>query len=499
MNLAPIVLFVYNRQWHTQQTIEALQKNQLAAESELFIFSDGAKNMKDAPAVEAVRSYLRSISGFKKVEIIESQTNRGLADSIISGVTEIVNKYGKIIVLEDDIVTSAYFLTFMNEGLELYADVSNVYSVNGYMFEIKTEIIDTILSPLATSSWGWGTWNNKWKVFQIAPQYINEIQNSSVLSNWFNFGEFEYSNMLSNSNSWAIRWYYSVRLKNGLGVFPTKSLVKNIGFDGTGTHYKEAKDIEQCFYNNEIKLIKKNEIDIEIHKRMLDFFSKKQSVDAPKIEKSLVKTFKQTIKKFITLLNNRNFDISEIIRAIENYRIKKCTESVVIGENSKFYEQAEIINMQQSAKKIVIGKHTHIRGQLQIFKQGGNIEIGNYCYIGENSRIWSASMIKIGNEVLIAHNVNIHDNISHPINSNERHNDFKRILGLIDYDPALIDLKAKAVIIHDKVWIGFNSIILKGVTIGEGAVIGAGSVVTKNVEPYTLVVGNPARFVRNLT
>ncbi len=124
MVLAPIVLFVYNRLSHTKQTVESLQKNYLADQSELFIFSDGPKNELDRQKVENVRKYLNSINGFKNIVIKESQENKGLANSVISGVSEIISKYGKIIVMEDDLVSAPGFLKFMNEALEFYKDNS---------------------------------------------------------------------------------------------------------------------------------------------------------------------------------------------------------------------------------------------------------------------------------------------------------------------------------------------------------------------------------------
>ena len=136
-NLAPIVLFVYNRPWHTAQTVEALQKNTLADKSELFIYSDAAKNSEVALYVKKVREYIRNISGFRKVTIMEREKNWGLANSIIDGVTTIVNKYGKIIVLEDDLVTSPYFLRFMNEALEMYENEESVASIHGYIYPIE--------------------------------------------------------------------------------------------------------------------------------------------------------------------------------------------------------------------------------------------------------------------------------------------------------------------------------------------------------------------------
>ena len=136
MNLSPIVLFVYNRPAHTQRAIESLESNRLAEESELFIFSDAPQDDKVAEGVRAVRNYLKTIKGFKKVIINERDKNLGLSGNIIAGVTDIVTRYGKVIVLEDDLVVSRHFLDFMNDALLFYENEPKVISVCGYMYPI---------------------------------------------------------------------------------------------------------------------------------------------------------------------------------------------------------------------------------------------------------------------------------------------------------------------------------------------------------------------------
>lgn len=167
MKLAPITLFVYNRPDHTNKTIEALKKNKFAKESELFIFSDGPKKQEDASKVKEVRKYLKTIDGFNDVFIKESEKNKGLANSIISGVTEVINKYRKVIVLEDDLITSPVFLEYMNFLLNRYEAEKKVYSVTGYNHPEKIMKIpkdykyDIYFNPRA-SSWSWGTWKDRW-------------------------------------------------------------------------------------------------------------------------------------------------------------------------------------------------------------------------------------------------------------------------------------------------------------------------------------------------
>lgn len=160
------------------------------------------------------------------------------------------------------------------------------------------------------------------------------------------------------------------------------------------------------------------------------------------------------------------------------------------------YDTARIVNNLPDPSAINIGAYTHVRGELLTFGHGGQITIGEYCYLGEQSYIWSAKNILIGNRVLIAHNVNIFDNSTHPLGALARHQQFKHII--TDGHPKTLDLSEQPIKIEDDVWVGCMSIILKGVTVGRGAVIGAGSVVNKDVPPYTIVAGNPAKIIREI-
>lgn len=168
-----------------------------------------------------------------------------------------------------------------------------------------------------------------------------------------------------------------------------------------------------------------------------------------------------------------------------------------IDPTSKITDTAVVRNYQNDKSKIAVGAKTIVSSELLVFRHGGKIVIGDHCFLGESTRIWSAKSIWIGNRVLIAHNVNIHDQNSHPLDSRERHEDFKLIFekGLQDN----VDYKEKEIIIEDDVWIGFNSTILKGVRIGKGAIIGANSLITSDVPPFSVVIGNPPRIIKQTT
>lgn len=165
-----------------------------------------------------------------------------------------------------------------------------------------------------------------------------------------------------------------------------------------------------------------------------------------------------------------------------------------IGEDSKLYPEAKVINFLQDKSKIQIGKSSHIRGELLVFAHGGQIVIGDDCYVGEGTRIWSGKSIVIGNRVLVSHGVNIFDSQTHSLSAQVRNEHFKKII--MSGHPKEINLDELPVVIEDDVWIACMSIILRGVHIGRGAVIAAGSVVTKDVPAWSVVAGNPARVIK---
>lgn len=265
MKFSPIVLFVYNRLDLTIKTVEALKKNELSNKSELFIFSDGSKNKEDEKKVKAVREYLKQITGFKKVKIFESKKNKGLANSIISGVTKIINKYGKVIVLEDDIVVSKYFLNYMNDALNFYQNEKKVFSISGYnrseylMSFPKDYKKDIYFNP-RTSSWGWGTWKDRWNSVDWKVKDFENFKHSKKQINEFKKIGPDLPSMLiywkeGKNDSWAVRFSYACFKQKKINVYPVLSYIKNIGFD-KGTHHKKKLRIN--IYENEVLNKKSN-------------------------------------------------------------------------------------------------------------------------------------------------------------------------------------------------------------------------------------------------
>lgn len=241
---APIVLFAYNRPEHTRKTIEALKQNEGADRSELFIYCDGPKNEAAVPKCQAVRDYANSVTGFKQVTVTERQENYGLARSVITGVTEIVNRYGRVIVMEDDLLTSRYFLEYMNLALERYKDEKKAFSVTGYShFGDGNKTLPESYFIRIFSSWSWATWKDRWDLFDADATGWERIKTDEEFRRTFDYEDsLDMSVMLRNQmeyhtiDSWAIRCYWAMFTSGGLTLFPNKGLCENIGFDGSGVH-----------------------------------------------------------------------------------------------------------------------------------------------------------------------------------------------------------------------------------------------------------------------
>lgn len=278
-NPAPIALFVYNRLWHTRQTIEALQKNHLASESDLFIFSDAAKTTVAKTSVEEVRNYIKTISRFKSVKVIEREENFGLAKSIIAGVTFLCDQYERAIVVEDDLVTSPYFLQFMNDGLEFYKDREEVMHLSGYMYPVEQSDLPDTFFLRPTSCWGWATWKRSWKYFEKDTDKLLRIFSPEMIRDFNIFGSNDYFSQIVHNkegkiNTWAIYWQATVFLKKGLSLHPKISFVQNIGHDGSGIHCEPSEMFDGTLANSyPIRFEEKIELSLFATKRLAKYFN----------------------------------------------------------------------------------------------------------------------------------------------------------------------------------------------------------------------------------
>ncbi len=297
--LAPIVLFVYNRLHHTRQTIEALQKNTLAQDSELFIFSDGYKDDVGKPKVLEVRKYIASVTGFKKISIIEKQHNEGLSASVIAGVSEVLQTSDRVIVLEDDLITSADFLVYMNQALSFYQNNLMIYSISCYTFpspHLKEVKEDVFLYP-RPASWGWATWSNRW---EKADWSMNDFtmfsQDKTAIRKFLQGGEDMYMMLLKQQKgliqSWAIRWAYVHFKENAYSVYLKKSKVRSIGTDNSGTNLPHTTKYDTPIYEAIVSFPQHILPESELIYRLKDFYR-------PSLLRKCINTYKFGVKSWL--------------------------------------------------------------------------------------------------------------------------------------------------------------------------------------------------------
>lgn len=286
MSYAPIAVFVYNRADHFKETVEALAACAEAKASELFIFSDGAKNDAAADKVNEVRALAYEVKGkdwFRNVNIIESNKNKGLAESIISGVTQVVQRFGKIIVVEDDCVASKYFLKYMNECLDYYKDNKKIGSIAGYAppIDMPVDYEADIFYAYRSCSWGWATWKDRWDNIDWKLDNIKELYGNKKMVKLFNSNGTDrflrlYRQTKGSSSSWSVKFGFHLVINDMMTVYPRYSYIKNIGCDNTGIHSK-AENGEKVKVDladaKENPVIKEVAFDKNIQKSMKKFYS----------------------------------------------------------------------------------------------------------------------------------------------------------------------------------------------------------------------------------
>ena len=236
---AAIAIFVYKRAGHARRMLETLLRNPLAAHSPISIFCDGPRGDQEAELVRAARAVVRELAP-SHARIVEQERNLGLANSVIAGVSQVVAEYGQAITLEDDIEMSPVTLDYLNEGLERYRDTKRVMHISSYMYPVRAALPDAFFYREATCSGGWATWARAWRHFEPDGRKIRQAVLDRDARRQFNTeGVMDFFGMLENQiagrvDSWAIRWYGSLWMRGGLALHPGRSLVRNIGFDGSG-------------------------------------------------------------------------------------------------------------------------------------------------------------------------------------------------------------------------------------------------------------------------
>ena len=304
-DLAPIVFFVYNRPKHTEAVLNALKKNTLAKDSLLYVFSDAAKKEKDFENVNKVREIINKIDGFKEVIVTEAETNFGCANSVISGITKVINEHGKAIIIEDDILTAPNFLEFMNEALNRYENDKRICSISGFVPNEKMaeSCKDFVFLAYRNSSWGWGTWKDRWNDVDWDMLQWENIKKDKKLWKKLQKGGQDAPYLLKLQmegfiSSWAIRFYTDNALKDKYTLFPTKTFVENIGLDGSGTHCGNVKK------SNSVVSEDLSPVDFSFPDE-LDFDNKINELFASNYKYGLKDIIRRKIKNWLVILKRK--------------------------------------------------------------------------------------------------------------------------------------------------------------------------------------------------
>ncbi|MCB4808732.1 FkbM family methyltransferase [Tamlana sp. 62-3] len=383
MNLAPILIFAYNRPLHLQQTLDALSSNSEAKHSNLYIFCDGAKpNMQelDLKKIESVQIIAKNENRFKTVSVIKRTCNYGLSKSVITGVSEVIKKYKRVIVLEDDIVVSKYFLGFINKGLEVYKNDKKVFGVTGHCFSTNKSITNNTYFLPIMSSWGYATWLDRWdKINFNGYELLKEIDNRQ-LADEINFGELQYYNMLKNqvagvNDSWAVRFYVSMFLNKGVFLYPKIPLLSNIGLDGSGIHcLANPHSFTKTGFlpTNKIDLVKE---DVVLKPKIIRVVKNENEINKNALMPKIKKLTKKLIAPELIDLVRRKFNKKrgkEISRLLKLSRFTK-TKTNILGKTVVVPDGASFVFMYNEIFIEQIYKYTSKKPEQYIIDAGANI------------------------------------------------------------------------------------------------------------------------------
>jgi acetyltransferase-like isoleucine patch superfamily enzyme len=488
MERTPVAIFAFRRPDHLRRLLISLSACHRKEACAFLIFCDGPRGPEDEAAVQAARLVAREWAAEEAAEVIESPTNRGLAASTVDEVTALCTKHGRTIVLEDDLEVSPDFLHFMLEALARYASCEEVLQISGYMFPVTPlGDNDAFFLPFGTT-WGWATWARAWARFSWQPAGALERLAQPEERRRFNLDDgYDYAELLTArlrgaNQSWGVLWYWAMFAARGVALHPRSTLVVNHGHDGSGTHCGSEPPLAAAPLWHLPAMVRWPET-TAIHTgaflRVKEFLRRNRPA---KIRHSLLARLSQ-------LLNRACHSFTPVAAARRRVR-----RQATLADTARVYPETHIENLFRRPERIVIGANSHVRGELLLYWEGGEIRIGEWSYVGAGTRIWSRHAVTIGNYVLISHLVDIHDTDGHPMDRMRRRQDIQAILGGAAPRPA--HENGAPVVIEDDVWIGFKASILKGVRIGRGAIVAAGAVVIKDVAPGTVVAGNPARVIR---
>ncbi len=483
---APIVLFVYNRPDHTRRTLEALAANDFADRSRLYVFADGPKadaSSEQRERIAEVRGVVESRRWCADVEVIASECNLGLARSVVGGVTDVVNRHGRVIVLEDDIVTSPGFLRFSNTALDLYADVPEVMQISGGMYDVAAEpAADTFFLKVMACQ-GWSTWRRAWDHLSVDVldhlahfQPYPERRRAFDIEDAASFMEQLRRNLDGRLNTWAVLWYASWLRAGGICLFPRRSLLRNVGFDGTGVHCGSGRSYlapaVDALPVTRVAVVEDAGIRAQVSAfwRQYRAVPERRSVGLRRRVGRLTGPFVEASGKVSRALLRRLVpELEPLLRQPPGVgwgRLISSSDVCRVGSH------------------VVLGDPHHLRF----------CTIGDYTYLSYGARlsyVVTGKFCSVGPNFCAGHGIHPTDGVSTApmFYSTLRQN------GVTLVTETTVD-ERRPIHIGNDVFVGMNVTILDGVTIGDGAVIGAGAVVVKDVPPYAIAVGSPARVVR---
>jgi acetyltransferase-like isoleucine patch superfamily enzyme len=484
MKHAPIVLFVYNRPGHTRRMLDALSENPEAMDSVLYIYADGPPVNATKELVgrlDEVRRIIREKKWCGEVHIRESEANRGLADSIVGGVTEVIEEHGRVIVLEDDIVTSRGFLSYMNCALELYKEDAAVMQISAYAYPVGPRPDAESYFLKTMSCWGWATWRRAWKCYEpSAAKLLAYWTRDSETGNRFNLdGSGDYIDQLranadGRKRTWAVKWFASWMATGGLCLYPRTSLAHNIGHDDTGENCATT-DVFAGPVTEDLGITRVACLEEKRMRAALAAFYRKHVTSY----REYPSTARIVIKRVSNMLG------LGFLRRIGWSCLKKFHPNLKLLEREGFRYHYDAFKLDSEiSDQAKISFPYHVESCL----------IGRYTYVSQNSwinRTKIGSFCSIGPNFCCGWGTHPLDGISTSptFYSTRKQNgaSFCDRDQVPEFDP---------IEIGNDVYIGMNVTVLDGVRIGDGAVIGAGAVVSKDIPPYAIAVGCPIRIVR---
>lgn len=508
----PVLVTMFNRPDHAARVIAAVAR---VRPKQIFLAVDGPRAgiTTDPSAVDGCRGLVSAIDWDCEVKTRFREENMGCREGMIDAVSWFFEHVEEGVVLEDDCLPTEGFFVFASAVFDAHRADPRLMQLSGYGHVVNPSGSVYFL-PL-TSSWGWGSTGKVWREFVRQREGLAadfeahpELHSRFDLDDAYPYSQMFRRNIRNKVSSWAILFYWFVFRSEGLVAYPAQSLIRNFGFDGSGTHGDHQPGIEADLLpaaGEEIRVPGTMAVDESLFAEVRRCVRPKgansdQGKENKAVKVSLIdKILKRLVKRGLRLVaaeeKNRALKGRKNDHIVKEKEKRRVPYGVSVAKTTVIHESAVFRHLSRNPDAIRLGSFTHLRGELLTYWNGGEIEIGSNCYVGEGTRIWSQVSIRIGNDVLISHLVDIHDTDGHPINADDRVLDGRFILQGKGYLTPTRTVSAP-IVIGDRVWIGFKASILKGVKIGEGAIIAAGSVVTRDVPPYTVVAGNPAVVVR---